>query len=55
MVFYNDIYFNGGNTAVNQIYYDVTQPDGGVAATPVAATKTFSNDTQIPITDGIPR
>jgi subtilisin-like proprotein convertase family protein len=49
MVFYNDFYTN-----INQYFYDVTTPDGGVAATPVAAAKVFSNNTQMTIVDGIP-
>ncbi len=49
MVFYNDFY-NG----FNRIYYDVTQPDGGVASTPVASSVQFDSVGAVGISDGIP-
>ncbi len=57
-VFFNDYNaVNANNQAIadpNDIYYSVSQPDGGVASTPVTATKIFSNDTTIPIADAQP-
>ncbi len=52
MVFYNDIYIDGGTT-ISQIFYDITQPDQGVAVAPVTGTKIFSSNTQQAITDGV--
>ena len=46
MVYYNDTFTN-----YNRIYYDVSRPDGGVASTPVAAAKVFSNTSTVPIND----
>jgi subtilisin-like proprotein convertase family protein len=46
MVFYNDI-----TTNFNNIYYAVSQPDGGVASAPAVAAKVVSNNQRMPIQD----